>query len=197
MTQDFREFPKMARLSREVIVSEKLDGTNASIYIGENGAFLVGSRTRWITPEDDNYGFAAWAYSKREELLGLGVGHHFGEWWGCGIQRNYGLTDKRFSLFNVQRWCLSGQEPQSIPTQDPRVVRVQEVLPECCGLVPVLHRGVFETDAVEHCLEQLEKNGSAAAPGYKSPEGVVVFHVAANVGFKKTLGNDGAKGAKV
>ena len=96
---DFREVPKMARLSREIIITEKLDGTNASIYIGEDGTFLVGSRTRWITPEDDNHGFAKWAYSERERLLTLGAGHHFGEWWGCGIQRNYGLTDKRFSLF--------------------------------------------------------------------------------------------------
>ena len=30
---EFIEFPKMARLSREVIVTEKLDGTNAQIFI--------------------------------------------------------------------------------------------------------------------------------------------------------------------
>jgi len=30
---EFTEFPKIARLSREVIVTEKIDGTNGCIYI--------------------------------------------------------------------------------------------------------------------------------------------------------------------
>ena len=29
----FKEFPKMPRLSREMIITEKIDGTNASIFI--------------------------------------------------------------------------------------------------------------------------------------------------------------------
>jgi len=78
---EFKEFPKIARLSRECVVTEKLDGTNAQIYIGEDGEFLVGSRTRWITPDDDNYGFARWAYERKDELMKLGKGQHFGEWW--------------------------------------------------------------------------------------------------------------------
>ena len=82
--KEFIEFPKMARLSREVVITEKIDGTNACIYIGEDGEFLVGSRTRWITPDQDNHGFAAWAYANKDKLLLLGHGTHFGEWWGTG-----------------------------------------------------------------------------------------------------------------
>jgi len=48
----FVGFPKMARLSREIVITEKLDGTNAQICIGRHGEFLVGSRTRWITPNE-------------------------------------------------------------------------------------------------------------------------------------------------
>ena len=33
----FQDFPKMARLSRDIIVTEKIDGTNAQVYIGEDG----------------------------------------------------------------------------------------------------------------------------------------------------------------
>ena len=33
---EFQEFPKMARLAREVIVTEKIDGTNAQVYIVAN-----------------------------------------------------------------------------------------------------------------------------------------------------------------
>lgn len=199
MNTPFTPFPKMARLTREAIVTEKIDGTNASIFIGPDGEFLTGSRTRWITPEDDNFGFAAWARAHQSELLGLGLGHHCGEWWGSGIQRGYGLPkgERRFSLFNVTRWCAHGQEPQRIPSADPRVVKMQEVLPPCCHLVPVLDRGMFSTEVVECAIWNLRVNGSKAAPGFMQPEGVVVFHVAGNVGFKKTLDRDGErKGTK-
>ncbi len=188
---EFTEFPKMARLSREVIVTEKIDGTNAQVFISPDGQqLLAGSRTRWITPQDDNHGFAAWVEAHRDELLTLGPGRHFGEWWGAGIQRRYGLTEKRFSLFNVQRWALYGTEPQRIATADPRIEKWQDVLPACCGVVPILYRGQFCTQAIENHLEWLRTNGSAAAPGFMKPEGVVVFHVAGNVGFKKTLDKD-------
>lgn len=166
----FTEFPKMPRLSREVIISEKIDGTNASVYIGEEGSFLVGSRTRWITPEDDNYGFAKWAHANREDLMTLGPGHHFGEWWGQGIQRNYGQTRKRFSLFNVSRWA--------------------EVRPACCDVVPELWRGNFDQFVAADVLGALHDLGSRAAPGFMKPEGIVVFHSAAGIGFKKTLERD-------
>lgn len=189
---EFLEFPKIARLSRECIITEKIDGTNAQICITEDGQFLVGSRNRWITPEQDNFGFAAWAAAHREELMTLGVGRHFGEWWGSGIGRSYGLAkgEKRFSLFNVSRWCLHDQAPERIPTTDPRIEKYQEALPACCGLVPVLYRGLFTTEACETALSELRDHGSKASPGFRKPEGIICFHVAGNVGFKKTLEKD-------
>lgn len=89
---EFVEFPKMPRLSRECVITEKIDGTNAQIFIADDcETMLIGSRTRWITPENDNAGFARWCMEHKEDLLRLGPGRHFGEWWGQGIQRNYGL----------------------------------------------------------------------------------------------------------
>jgi hypothetical protein len=100
MSEEFEAFPKIARLSREIVITEKIDGTNAQIYItktpvGETDAskweLRVGSRSRWITPEDDNHGFAKWVFMHMEELIeGLGEGRHYGEWWGSGVQRGYG-----------------------------------------------------------------------------------------------------------
>ena len=201
----------MPRLSRECIITEKIDGTNASIYITETTdedrgplswdaqkiiaiigdlTIRAGSRTRWITPQDDNFGFASWVNQNRDELIKLGPGHHFGEWWGQGIQRKYGLSEKRFSLFNVSWWCLHGETPQTMPTADPRILKMQDILPPCCGLVPVLYRGEFSTDRVNEELMWLWDAGSAAAPGFMNPEGVVAYHVAGNVGFKKTIEKD-------
>lgn len=188
---EFQDFPKMARWSRDVIVSEKIDGTNAQILITESGEFFTGSRTRWITPENDNFGFSAWAHANREELMKLGAGRHFGEWWGSGIQRGYGLKEKRFSLFNAARWCLAGTEPAQIPTTDPRVVKLQDVAPACVGIVPVLYRGPMDDLDVQGLILDLLEKGSRAAEGFMRPEGLVVFHVAAGVGFKKTLDQDG------
>ena len=166
---EFEGFPKLPRLSRDMVVTEKLDGTNAQIYITDDGQFLTGSRKRWITPEDDNFGFSRWAHEHEEELReGLGVGRHFGEWWGQGIQRKYGLEEKRFSLFNTGVW--NG-----------------ETKPECCHVVPVLCTGAFTTPRVDQILLMLHLTGSVAAPGFMNPEGVVIFHVHSRSSFKKTL----------
>jgi hypothetical protein len=190
LKMEFKDFKKMARWSRDIIITEKLDGTNAQIYIGENGEFLVGSRTRYITPDDDNYGFAKWAYEHKDELMKLGAGRHFGEWWGQGIQRKYGMTEKRFSLFNTQRWCEFGEEPQVYPTSDPRITKTQEVLPECCHLVPVLYKGENKPFAIEEAIETLRTFGSVASPNFMDAEGVVMFHIASNQMFKKTIKKD-------
>ena len=189
---EFLEFPKMPRLSREIIITEKIDGTNAQLLITESSEMLIGSRTRWITAKDDNHGFARWVEGNRQELLKLGVGRHFGEWWGSGIQRGYGLQkgEKIFSLFNVGRWALHGTEPKRILTADPRIEKYQDLLPEICSLVPELYRGQFDTQKIDSVLEDLKENGSYASKGFMKPEGIVVFHIAGNVGFKKTIEKD-------
>jgi hypothetical protein len=171
---EFVPFPKIPRLKRDIIVTEKIDGTNAVVHIGEDGAFLTGSRTRWITPEDDNFGFAKWAHENRDELMKLGLGTHYGEWWGMGIQRRYNGATRRFSLFNTSRWAAATERPS------------------CCDVVPVLYSGPFDDAAIEACLEDLRVNGSRAAPGFMKPEGVIVFHAASRSLFKRTLEKDEA-----
>ena len=194
----FKEFPRIARYSRECIITEKIDGTNAQILITEDGGgWLVGSRTRWITPgKEDNHGFANWVYEYHNVLLQLGPGRHFGEWWGHGIQRNYGLKEKRFSLFNVIRWNEEMFEMFKVkPWVDrekqkdrgERPVFVQP--PSCCYTVPVLSVESFPPDT-KYCLCNLADKGSRAATGFMKPEGIVIYHVSGNVLFKKTFEND-------
>ena len=190
---EFREFPKIGRYSREVWVTEKIDGTNSGVFISEDGSeFLTSSRTRWITPEDDNYGFSRWAHEHKQELMKLGPGMHFGEWWGSGIQRKYGLTgnDKRWSLFNVQRWCHDWETPKQIKCGDPRIVKFQEKLPICCGLVPVLWQGKMDDLDMDAIILDLKTHGSYAVDGWMKPEGVVLYHTAGGFGLKKTIEKD-------
>lgn len=174
---EFEPFPKIPRLFRECVITEKIDGTNAQVFVPDDGGpVLAGSRNRWLTPESDNFGFARWVAENEDQLRLLGPGRHFGEWWGAGIQRRYGLSEKRFSLFNVGRW-------EGHP------------LPACVSTVPVLYRGQFSTEAVEGVLEFMRRTGSLAAPGFMRPEGIIVFHEAARSMFKVTLDGDAHKEA--
>jgi len=175
----FAEFPKISRLSRECIVTEKIDGTNGLVHVLEDGSVLAGSKSRYITPKEDNFGFARWVKEHEDELRTLGPGQHHGEWWGLGIQRNYGLTEKRWSLFQTSRW-----------SDDRDTVKFPVNRPSCCSVVPILFRGLFDTTVINSCLDVLKLNGSVAAPGFMKPEGIVVIHLASLVMFKKTIEKD-------
>ncbi len=189
---EFEKFPKIGRLKKGMVVTEKIDGTNAQInLITEEEAakdldsiemfytrvspelwMACGSRNRYITPVDDNYGFARWAWNNHEQLVHLGPGRHFGEWWGSGIQRGYSMDKKVFSLFNTSRWLGNPD------------------LPECCNVVPLLYSGPFSTEGIDKVLSDLRESGSVVAPGFKDPEGIVVFHQATRTLAKVTLKND-------
>jgi len=179
----FKPWPKITRLEnkRTPIFTEKIDGTNACvvvhtlcglenypkpIYIYDEGDQLLGvwaqSRTRLIYPGDDNFGFAKWVLENAEELVKLGEGYHFGEWWGQGIQRGYGLTEKRFSLFNTRRWG-----PHNPNT------------PKCCHVVPII-----PVSNSLRAIEYLKDNGSLTAPGWMKPEGAVMYEPDTDTCFK-------------
>lgn len=218
----FQPFPKMARLSRECIVTEKIDGTNAQIYIVPAEEFhrlalidsvpspaahvrefviIAGSRTRWIRPKNpgekgdpDNYGFAAWVRDNAAELVKLGPGKHFGEWYGSGINRAYGMTngERRFALFNVSRWFPNVDRPGVSRYDESTDIRMLVAGPACCYVVPTIWRGNFDTRDTDNFIEMLRSHGSFAVPGFMRPEGIVIYHTAANTLFKKTLDNDEA-----
>lgn len=210
---EFTAWPKTPRLFRDMTITEKIDGTNAAVVIAlangpiseevetpeylrdlgavavvrfDNLTYLVGaqSRKRMIFPGDDNFAFAAWV---KDNALGLafhlGVGIHYGEWWGSGIQRGYGLTggSKNFSLFNVHRYA--------------EAVRVNahtegDAWVPGLRVVPTLYQGPFSEEAIQDALHTLENVGSEAAPGFNKPEGVIVYHSASRQVYKVLLEND-------
>ena len=169
---EFEGFPKIARWSREIIITEKLDGTNAQVII-EGDKIGAGSRNRLITPEDDNYGFARWVQENRETLIkDLGDGRHFGEWFGLGIQRTYDMKVKQFALFNTTRW-----KDQTFATPNLTVV-------------PELYCDVMDANEIDICMTRLKRYGSVASEGFMRPEGIIIFHTAARTMFKKTFEKD-------
>lgn len=196
---EFQAWPKTYRLYRDIVVTEKLDGTNAAIHIipkgddevhhvamagywhdadGE-GWYQLGaqSRNRLLTLESDNYGFARWVRDNAPSLaVDLGPGTHFGEWWGQGIQRRYDLDHKRFSLFNTAKWSEAEFQTPGL------------------HVVPVLYSGVFDEAELISAVDRLVWDGSVAAPGFMNPEGVCIFHTQTRQVLKYTLAGDGHKG---
>jgi hypothetical protein len=177
---------KIPRLRNEIVtITEKLDGTNAQICITQDGQVFAGSRSRWLGGTDpktgktqDNYGFHAWVREHEAELAaGLGVGRHYGEWWGFGIgPRGYGLPEKRLALFNT--------------------FRPAESLPGCVGQVPILYQGpgLELSRIVSELMAKLKAEGSVAAPGYMRPEGLVVYSSLTKTRYKVLCeGDDGKK----
>lgn len=207
----FQGWPKIYRLNREIIITEKIDGTNSAIGIGppagsmgvmetdlgtaawqlpNAGKVWAQSRKNLITPQRDNMGFARWVEENREVLTEtLGPGLHFGEWWGSGIQRGYGVSNKRFSLFNVSRWGPASEGEGALIAAQEKGVQI--------GTVPVLYRGPWHIRgthasvyAPDHMIDKLTEGGSRAAPGFMRPEGIVVFHTASGISLKVTVEKD-------
>lgn len=173
MTTEFKPFKKMPRLYKTVSVSEKIDGTNASLLVEGGKVVAAGSRTRWLTTGNDNFGFCNWVTTNKDLLdaLELKDGHHFGEWWGLGIQRGYNQFGRFFSFFN------------------PLILNGESFLigGVCVNTVPVMYHGVFSDYQITTAMRNLAVYGSQAAPGYMKPEGIVVYHEQYGDMFKVTF----------
>lgn len=202
MALEFVSWPKIPRLRRDVTITEKLDGTNGAVVILlrsegdydaqlasgeliEVGAYVVGaqSRKRLLQPGKgtDNHGFAQYVWENAEAFVEtLGLGYHYGEWYGQGINRNYGLTEHRFALFNAHRWKdLQGQtELLGLAT------------PPGLEVVPVLYQGPFHSGVITTQRNLLSVLGSVAVPGYDRPEGLVMWHSQSRQLYKVLLEND-------
>ncbi|MFI6609258.1 RNA ligase family protein [Streptomyces sp. NPDC050507] len=207
-------------------MTEKLDGTNGLVFIQDatapgadahplydvavstsHGDYLVraGSRNRWLALDlpkldgvvpRDNYGFAAWTRDNADDLVSLGPGHHYGEWYGHKIARGYGLTERRFALFNVGRW-----RPRTLAPEDTEWWATnhlgQALCPESCTVVPTLAVAPFnEVPACVATLErQMHQRHSFAGNGFTRPEGVVIFDTAGRRYYKHLFGSVGPKSA--
>ena len=177
---EFAKWPSIQRLSSETCyITEKIDGTNAVIYVPEerDEPVVAGSRNRWLTKEDgtppekkdENCGFGEWVYQNQLDLRMLGPGYHYGEWYGQSIQRGYGLKTKRFASFEYWRDDL-------IPLVDK---------------VPVLYAGEWDASMLDFWIDKLIKEGSVLVPGFMKPEGIVLtFKNMKSAKFKKLCEND-------
>lgn len=185
----FIPWPKIPRLLNEKFhFTEKIDGTNACVIIKpyekviesnqycyrtitiDEYTIFTQSRNRLITIENDNFQFAKWVYDNAKEILKLGIGYHYGEWWGNGINKRYSIKEKKFSLFNTIKWSKTNK-------------------PECCEVVPYFGSCNLENleKIVQQTQELLQNVGSCADPFCKNPEGFMIYCELQNQYYKIIL----------
>jgi len=168
--EEFVPYGKLPRIHKSrMVITEKIDGTNACVVIRGGEVVLVQSRKRAITPEADNFGFAAWVRDNSRLLIeALGEGRHYGEWAGPGIQKNpHDIMEKRFFLFNTHQF------PRD------RMYNIQTVICPTVSLdvVPtIVNHRTFNLSVIQEAMDELMDNGTQVrgAGGGGKAEGVVV-----------------------
>ena len=96
----------------------KLHGTNGGIRVDVDGTVTAQSRTRDLTLEDDNYGFAKLVASGRfEQCRQDETVVIFGEWCGPGINKHcaiHAIESKVFAVFAVQVGDMLFTDPDDV-----------------------------------------------------------------------------------
>lgn len=165
--ESFKNFPKLIPDGEEVYVTEKIHGANAR-YLWADDRFYIGSRNRWIKPEDDTVwkaavdecpGILEWCKAFPETIL-------FGEIYGRVQSLTYGAPNQvrfaGFAALNKSSWISQTQLFLSL-------------LGAGVEHAPILYHGPFKREALEALAE--EDSVVASAPKGHMREGVVVVPV--------------------
>jgi len=112
---NFKKYHHIEKLGHEEVedilegivnIYPKLDGTNASIWLDENGTLQAGSRNRQLTLEQDNAGFLNWVKDQKglEAFLNRFPGMRlYGEWLVPHSLKTYRDDAwKRFWVFDCE-----------------------------------------------------------------------------------------------
>lgn len=161
---EFKSFGKIENIKKfnsRMVITQKINGTNAQIFIKkrDDGSYcvLAGSRNRWLTVDNDNYGFCAWLENNLDAIIDFfGEGRWYGEWAGNGISAGEGLPDKNFVMFDWHR-------RKDMPKETALNILY----------VPVLYTGAYDLQQIEKVSESLRIGGSKLAE-FDRPEGIVV-----------------------
>lgn len=217
----FRKWSSTPRWHKGLRVYEKIDGTNGCVIVQRVGLTDLGmvpkdavavlddsqefgywvraqSRSRIITPGNDNFGFAKWVHDNSWALAHvLDQGYHYGEWFGEGIQKNpLGIEGRRFYLFHAWYWA----RPEN-------ALKLSQSGVTGLGHVPVLHdpdtHGEATWETIPAIMDDLAWYGTkvegavGVVSGYAHepdtmarPEGIIVWHKDTQQKYKILLDND-------
>lgn len=215
---EFQAFPKVPRLNRDIVITEKIDGTNAAVVIQRIEA--EGGLTPAVLAEQlaDGAGVEDW------KLVSLPEGDHFivlaqsrkrfiwpardNYGFAAWVYENaHGLVEVLGEGVHFGEWWGKGIQKR-YPSVEGRyfslfntgrwggVLASSRDTTDVPGLrhVPVLHEGAYSQRVIDSALDELRTFGSNAAND--PAEGIMIYHTASNQVFKVTLeGDEAPKGA--
>lgn len=175
----------------ELYIFPKLDGTNASVWLNQQGEIQAGSRRRHLTLENDNAGFYAWVVKQDNVLkyLQKNPTHRlYGEWLVPHSLKTYRKDSWRnFFVFDV---AVDKDESKILHKGDDTMeyLHYNEYKPllEENGLNFIPPICVLQNSNSEQLMNQLEKNNFLIEDGKGIGEGIV----AKNYSFTNKYGRN-------
>ena len=176
---NFRQYQHIERFGKDEVdgievgttyVFPKIDGTNSSVWLNDDGELRAGSHTRELTFDNDNAGFYA-AISKDERIIKYLWAHPthrlFGEWLVPHSLKTYRQDAwRRFYIFDVTIDREDGLEYLPYTTYQPLVEEfgLDYIMP-----IRILKNGDY--DAFVKCLDE---NVFLIQDGKGVGEGIVI-----------------------
>lgn len=158
------KFAEAFKVGEHITITEKIDGANASIAVGEDGKLIAFSRRNELTPESNLQGFYEYVQSLDPTMISCVLGTRyifFGEWLVKHTIKYPQEKMKQFYVFDV--WDTEIE--QYIPWEQTKQMA------EFCGLkmVPVFYDGPLIS--WEHVYSFVGKTEMGGEP---TGEGVVI-----------------------
>lgn len=158
------KFAEAFKVGEHITITEKIDGANASIAVGEDGKLIAFSRRNELTPESNLQGFYEYVQSLDPTMISCVLGTRyifFGEWLVKHTIKYPQEKMKQFYVFDV--WDTEIE--QYIPWEQTKQMA------EFCGLkmVPVFYDSPFIS--WEHVYSFVGKTEMGGEP---TGEGVVI-----------------------
>jgi hypothetical protein len=220
MTHSFAPWPKIARLNRDITITEKIDGTNSAVGIERvmpdmEHALAFGdlevsdlrrtNTTAIVLCEDPDsttpvVAYWVWAQSRKRVITPGKSTDNFGfAGWVAEhaetlvSELGEGLHFGEWWGYGIQRGYETNFKAFSLFNTHRYANLAGGIALEdetVLNTVPVLYQGPFGQFHIDAALHSLHDGGSKAAPGYHNPEGIIVYHSAASTMFKVTLEGD-------
>lgn len=216
----FQPWPKTPRWSKDIIITEKIDGTNAAIGIKEvepePGQYhpanviqvdLAMPSDEAEFDEDDVRTYWVYAQSRKRIITPGSDNFGFAAWaWdnaatlaadlGPGLHFGewWGRGIQRGYDLDHRRFSLFNVSRWEETQFDTPNVYTVPVLYDGPNEVEFVYKfdGGYHHAPVEDALRDLKELGSYANPFYSNPEGIIIYHTASRQVYKKTF-EDGPK----
>lgn len=155
------KFVTVFTAGEHITITEKIDGANASIAVGEDGKLIAFSRRNQLTPESTLQGFYEFVQTLDSSIISCVLGTRyifFGEWLVKHSIKYPENKMKQFYVFDV--WDTEIE--QYLPWEQTKQMA------EFCGLnlVPLFYDGPFTTwDEVTKFVGKTEMGGEPTGEG--------------------------------